>query len=111
VNQQQQMMRQLAQMQQAMAKAQEEIAATEVTASAGGGTVTVTATGNGELKGVKIDPAALDPDDVELLEDMILAAVNEARRSAEEVQKAKLGAVTGGLAGLPGLGGLGIPGL
>jgi DNA-binding YbaB/EbfC family protein len=103
-----QLMRQMQQMQQAMAKAQEEIAAAEVSASAGGGMVTVIAAGNGTLKSVKIAPAALDPDDVEMLEDMVVAAVNEARRSAEALTQQKMGAATGGLAGLAG--GLGLPG-
>lgn len=106
---QQQMMRQLAQMQQAMQQAQAEIAATEVTGTAGGGMVTATATGNGELRSITIDPAAVDRDDVELLEDMVVAAVNEARRAGEALQNEKLGAVTGGLGKLAG--GLGMPGL
>ncbi len=99
---QHEMMRQLQKMQADMAKAQDELAAAEVSATSGGGMVTVTASGAGEIKKVSIDPSAVDPDDVEMLEDLILAAVNEARRSADAMQQQKLGGLTGGL-GLPGL--------
>jgi DNA-binding YbaB/EbfC family protein len=98
---QQQMMRQLQQMQAGLARAQEELANTEVTGTAGGGMVTVTSMGNGEIRAVKIDPKAVDPDDVEMLEDLIVAAISEARRAADELQQSKLGGLTGGL-GLPG---------
>ena len=108
MNQQQQMMKQLQQMQAAMTKAQDEIAVSEVTGTAGGGMVTVLASGAGEIKKITIDPKAVDPDDVEMLEDLVLAAVNEARRSADALQQEKLGGVTGGLGGA--LGGLGLPG-
>ena len=108
MNQQQQMMRQLQQMQAAMTKAQQEIAEAEVTGTAGGGLVSVVATGSGDVKKITIDPKAVDPDDVEMLEDLVLAAVNEARRSAEALQQEKMGGVTGGLGGA--LGGLGLPG-
>ena len=108
MNDQQQMMRQIQQMQAGMAKAQEEIAAAEVTASAGGGMVTVTASGTGEIRAVKIKPEAIDPDDPEMLEDLVVAAVNEAKRAAEKLASEKMASVTGGLAGLAG--GLGIPG-
>ena len=111
MNQQQQMLRQLAQMQQAMAKAQEAIAAAEVSATAGGGMVTVTASGTGAVKSIRIDPAVVDPDDVELLEDMIVAAVNEARKAADALSQEKLGAATGGLGQLAGGLGLNLPGL
>ena len=107
-NQQQQMMRQIAQMQAEMAKAQEEIAASEVSASAGGGMVTVVATGTGQITSVKIDPAAVDPDDVEMLEDLVVAAVNEVRRAAEALSQQRMSAVTGGLGALAG--GIGLPG-
>ena len=107
MNQQQQMMRQLQQMQAAMTKAQQEIAEAEVTGSAGG-LVSVVASGAGDIKKITIDPKAVDPDDVEMLEDLVLAAVNEARRSAEALQQEKMGGVTGGLGGA--LGGLGLPG-
>jgi recombination protein RecR len=108
---QQQMLRQVQQMQAAMAQAQQEIAATEVTGSAGGGMVTATVTGNGDLKSIKIDPAAVDPDDVEMLEDLVVAAVTEARRSAEQLTQEKMGAITGGLGNLMGGMGLNLPGM
>jgi DNA-binding YbaB/EbfC family protein len=106
---QQQMLRQVQQMQAAMAQAQQEIAATEVTGTAGGGMVTATVMGNGDLKAIKIDPAAVDPDDVEMLEDLVVAAVTEARRSAEQIAQEKMGAITGGLGNL--MGGMGLPGM
>ena len=96
------LLKQAQQMQEQMTKAQEELAAETVEASAGGGMVTVRATGNGEIVGIRIDPKAIDPDDPELLEDMVLAAVNEALRSAQSLAQSKLGAMTGGL-GIPGL--------
>ncbi len=108
MNQQQQMMRQLQQMQAAMTKAQQEIADAEVTGTAGGGMVNVVASGTGDVKKIAIDPKVVDPDDVEMLEDLVLAAFNEARRSAEALQQQKMGGVTGGLGGA--LGGLGLPG-
>ena len=95
------LMQQAQQMQQDMAKAQEQLASETVEASAGGGLVTVKANGNGEILEIKIDPKAIDPDDAELLEDLVLAAVNEALRSAQSLAQSKLGAMTGGL-GLPG---------
>jgi DNA-binding YbaB/EbfC family protein len=101
----QQMMRQVQQMQQDMLKAQEELKTEEVEASAGGGMVTVRITGDLQIKAVTIDPDAIDPDDPELLQDMVTAATNEAIRSAQKLAESKLG----GLAG--GLGGLGLPGL
>jgi DNA-binding YbaB/EbfC family protein len=96
------LMKQAQQMQQQMAEAQEQLASETVEASAGGGLVTVRATGNGEIVAIKIDPKAIDPDDPELLEDLVLAAVNEALRSAQSLAQSKLGAMTGGL-GLPGM--------
>jgi hypothetical protein len=95
------LMQQAQQMQDQMAQAQEQLASETVEASAGGGLVTVRATGNGDITEIKIDPKAIDPDDPELLEDMVLAAVNEALRSAQSLAQSKLGAMTGGL-GLPG---------
>jgi DNA-binding YbaB/EbfC family protein len=93
-----------------MAKAQEELKNEVVEASAGGGMVTVKISGELELKELRIDPEAVDPEDVELLQDMVQAAVNEAIRSAQELAASKMGAATGGLAGPGGLGGLGLPG-
>ena len=100
-----QMMKQVQQMQAEMMKAQESLKDEVVEASAGGGMVTVKMTGELELQELKIDPDAVDPEDVEMLQDMILAAVNEATRSAQELASAKMGQVTGGL------GGLGLPGM
>jgi nucleoid-associated protein EbfC len=100
------LLQQAAQMQEQMQKAQEELATETVEATAGGGMVRVTATGAGDIREVKIDPKAIDPDDPELLEDMVLAAVNEALRSAKSLAEAKLGGLAGGA-----LGGLGLPGL
>ena len=106
-----QMMKQVQQMQAEMAKAQEELKNEVVEASAGGGMVTVKITGDMELREVVIDPEAVDPEDVELLQDMVLAAANEAIRSAQELAARKMGAAAGGLGGPGGLGGLGLPGL
>src|SRR5213082_3734012 len=95
------MMEQVQQMQVQMQQAQEELKNETVQATAGGGMVTVTATGGGEIKEIKIDPKAIDPDDPEMLADMVLAAVNEALRSSQSLAESKLGGLTGGL-GLPG---------
>ena len=99
------MLEQVQQMQVQMQKAQEELKNETVQATAGGGMVTVTATGGGEIKEIKIDPKAIDPDDPEMLEDMVVAAVNEALRSSQSLMEAKLGPALGGLQGmgLPGL--------
>jgi DNA-binding YbaB/EbfC family protein len=99
------MMEQVQQMQAQMQKAQEELKHETVQATAGGGMVTVTATGSGEIKEITIDPKAIDPDDPEMLADMIVAAVNEALRSSQSLMEAKLGPALGGLhgMGLPGL--------
>jgi DNA-binding YbaB/EbfC family protein len=107
-----QMMKQLQQVQSEMLKAQEELKDEIVEASAGGGMVTVKVSGDLEVKEVSIDPGAVDPDDVEMLQDMVLAATNEAIRAAQERAASKMGAAAGGLGGGPGgLGGLGLPGL
>jgi nucleoid-associated protein EbfC len=103
-----QMLKQVQQMQAEMAKAQEELKNETVEATSGGGTVKVVMTGELQVKDVVIDPGAVDPDDVEMLQDLVLAAFNEALRSAQELQQRKLGAATGGLGDL---GGLGLPGL
>jgi DNA-binding YbaB/EbfC family protein len=107
----QQMMKQVQKMQADMVAAQEALKDETVEAAAGGGMVSVTVTGDQVVKAIKIDPEAVDPDDVEMLADMVLAAVNEALRKSQELAASRLGAVTGGLAGPGGLGGLGIPGL
>ena len=92
------------QMQQEMARIQAELAETEVRGTAGGGVVEAVVTGKQELRSITIDPAAVDPDDVEMLQDLVVAAVNDALESSRQVAEQKMGAVTGGLAG--GLGGL-----
>ena len=106
----QQMMQQVQQMQHDMEAAQEQLAHETVSASAGGGMVTVQITGDLRLTSVTIDPEAVDPEDVDMLGDMVMAAVNEALRAAQELAASRLGATTGGL-DLGGLGGLGLPGL
>jgi DNA-binding YbaB/EbfC family protein len=103
------LLKQAQQMQAEMAKAQEQLAAEEVVASAGGGMVKVKMSGDLKLKEIVIDPEAIDPEDSELLADMVLAAVNEAIRAAQELATSKMGGITGGLGGAPGAGGL--PGL
>ena len=102
-----QMMKQVQQMQAEVAKAQEELKKATVEASAGGGMVTVKMSGDLELLELNIDPEAVDPEDVELLQDMVQAAVNEAIRSAQELAASKMGQATGGLGNL---GDLGLPG-
>jgi DNA-binding YbaB/EbfC family protein len=99
------MLQQVQQLQAQMEKAQEELAQETVEASAGGGMVTVKVSGDLTIKSIAIAPEAVDPGDVELLQDMVLAAINEALRSAQELASAKLGGIAGGL------GGLGLPGL
>jgi DNA-binding YbaB/EbfC family protein len=99
------MLQQVQQMQEEMVKAQAELANERVEASVGGGMVTVTASGSGEIVGVKISAEAIDPDDPETLEDLVLAGVNEALRNAQELAQSKLGGLTGGLKGL------GLPGM
>jgi nucleoid-associated protein EbfC len=96
---------QAAQMQQELQRLQAEAEQETVTASAGGGMVTVTATGAGEIEKIEIDPKAIDPNDPELLADLVTAAVNEALRSARSLVESKLGGVLpGGLGGLlPGM--------
>jgi nucleoid-associated protein EbfC len=104
----QQLLKQAQKMQQDMLEAQEALKHEVVEASAGGGMVTVKVTGDLGVQSITIDPDAVDPDDVEMLQDMVLAAVNEGLRSAQELASAKLGGIAGGL---EGLGGLGLPGM
>ena len=94
------------QMQQEIQRLQEEAAQERVTSTAGGGTVKVTATAAGEIVRIEIDPKAIDPDDPEMLADLVLAAVNEALRSGRSLMESKLEGMIPG-----GLGGLGLPGL
>jgi DNA-binding YbaB/EbfC family protein len=107
----QQMLKQVQKMQADMMAAQEQLKNEVVEASAGGGMITVKVTGDLEVKDIRIDPSAVDPDDVELLQDLVLAAVNEALRAAQDLASTKMGGLTGGMdlgsMGLPGLGGPG----
>ncbi len=90
------------QMQQRLEQMQQELEETEVQGTAGGGAVTVTVNGLRNVKSIKIDPEAVDPEDMEILEDMILAAINEAMAGAEQLSQEKMGALTGGM-NIPGL--------
>lgn len=101
----QKMMKQMQKMQEDMARVQTELQDETVSASAGGGAVTATVSGGLELMSVKLKPEVVDPEDVEMLEDTIVAAVNEAMRQAQDLAQKRIGAITGGLSGL------GIPGL
>ena len=102
----QQMMKQVQKMQADMAKAQEDLKTEEVTATSGGGMVSVTVTGDLVVKAIEVKPEAIDPDDPELLQDMVIAAVNEGLRSAQELAAKRMGGLTGGM----DLGSLGLPG-
>jgi nucleoid-associated protein EbfC len=102
----QQMLKQVQKMQADMVAAQEQLKNEEVEASAGGGMVTVKVSGDLVIKGITIAPEAIDPEDAELLQDMVLAATNEALRAAQELQQSRLGGLTGGM----DLGSLGLPG-
>jgi DNA-binding YbaB/EbfC family protein len=105
------LLQQVQKMQADMQAAQDELANTMLDATVGGGVVKATVTGDGELRRITIDPSVVDPDDIETLEDLVVAAVVEATRLAKELQQQKLGAATGGLdldSMLGGLGGLGL---
>ena len=102
----QDMLKQLADMQERMAKAQEELESRVVEATAGGGAVKVEMSGDYKVKSLKIDPDAVDPDDLSMLEDLVIAAMNEAIGQVQAFHSDSMGAVTGGLDSLiPGLGG------
>ena len=101
----QQLMKQAQKMQQQMVAAQEELAKAEVQGTAGGGLVTATVTGAGEVVSLKIKPEAVDPDDVESLEDLVVAAIRDAAANAQALQSSAMGPLAGGL------GGLGLPGM
>ena len=101
------LVKQAQQMQQQLAAAQQELATTVVTGTAGGNLVSATMTGDGDLTAVTIAPAAVDPDDLETLQDLIVAAVRDAKRAADELAASRMGPLAGGLGG----GGLGLPGL
>jgi DNA-binding YbaB/EbfC family protein len=100
----QKMMKEAQKMQERLAKAQSDLAGQSVEASAGGGKVTVSANGAGDITAVKISRDVVDPEDVEMLEDLILSGVREAQEAARKLQADTMGKVTGGLGGLPGLG-------
>jgi DNA-binding YbaB/EbfC family protein len=102
----QQLMKQAQKMQQQLMQAQEQLGKTEVQGTAGGGLVTATVTGSGEVLSIKIDPKAVDPDDVESLEDLVVAALRDASAQAQQLQETTMGPLTGGLGG-----GLGLPGM
>jgi DNA-binding YbaB/EbfC family protein len=101
----QQLMKQAQKMQQQLLAAQEELATAEVTGSAAGGLVTATVNGSGELQSLVIDPSVIDPEDAETLQDLVVVAVRDAARAAQQLANEKMGPVTGGL------GGLGLPGM
>jgi DNA-binding YbaB/EbfC family protein len=100
----QQLMKQAQKMQQQLQEAQAELAQTEVTGTAGGGLVSAIMLGSGELTALTIDPKAVDPDDLETLQDLVVAAVRDAHRAVGELAEQKMGPVSGGA------GGLGLPG-
>ena len=101
----QQLMKQAQKMQQQMMEAQAQLAETQVTGTAGGGLVTAVVTGSGDVVSVKIDPKVVDPDDVESLEDLVVAAIRDGVSQAQELQQSTMGPLAGGL------GGLGLPGM
>ena len=101
----QQLMKQAQKMQEQMLQAQAQLAETQVTGTAGGGLVTVTMTGSGEVVSLKIKPEAVDPDDVESLEDLVVAALHDASRAAQDLTTERMGPLTSGM------GGLGLPGM
>jgi nucleoid-associated protein EbfC len=100
-----QLLQQAQKMQQALADAQQQLATSEVTGSASGGLVSATMTGNGDVVALTISPTVVDPDDVETLQDLVVAALRDAQRAVNELAAATMGPVTGGLGG-----GLGLPG-
>ncbi len=104
------LLKQAQQMQAEMMQAQEQLKEEVVEASAGGGMVKVKMSGDLVLREISIDPEAVDPEDAEMLSDMVQAAVNEAIRAAQELATSKMGGITGGLGGPGGMGGLGLPG-
>lgn len=100
----QKMMKEAQKMQERLAQAQSDLAGRTLEVSAGGGRVTVTANGAGEITGLKIARDAVDPDDVEMLEDLVLSGIREAQEASRKLQADTMGKVTGGLGGLSGLG-------
>lgn len=100
------MMKKLQEMQSNMETLQAELAEAEYSASAGGGAIDVTVNGSHEIKAIRIKPEVVDPEDTEMLEDLLLAALNEAMRKADETAEREMGKITGGLSGIPGMGGM-----
>ena len=96
------MMKQVQQMQAKMAEMQAELEKAEVEASAGGGMVKVVVNGKGDIKTLTIDPEVVDPEDVEMLQDLVIAAINQAKEKASEMQQEQMSGITGGL-NIPGL--------
>lgn len=108
----QQILQQAQQMQQQLMDAQAELAASEVTGQAGNGLVVVTLTGAGEVKGIRIDPKVVDPDDVETLQDLVVGALEDAQRAVQDKTTDAMGPLASGLGGAGGPGGaLGLPGV
>jgi DNA-binding YbaB/EbfC family protein len=103
------LLQQAQQMQARLLEAQEELARAEVSGSAGGGLVHATVTGGGEVVGLRIEPGAIDPDDAEGLADLVLAAIRDANRAAQELQQQTMGPLAEGFGGMGG--GLGLPGM
>ena len=97
------LMKQAQKMQEDMEKIQEELASRTVEASVGGGAVTVVALCNKQIKEITIKPEVIDPDDAEMLQDLIISAVNEALRMADEISSSEMGKLTGGRGGIPGM--------
>ena len=97
------LMKQAQKMQKDMEKAEQELEGKTVEVSVGGGAITIVATGKKEIKEIIIKPEVVDPDDVEMLQDLIMSAVNEALRKADELKSSEMGKITGGLGGMPGL--------
>jgi DNA-binding YbaB/EbfC family protein len=100
----QKMMKEAQKMQERLAQAQNDLAAQTLEVSSGGGKVTVTVSGGGDITAIKIAPEVVDPQDVEMLEDLVLSGIREAQDAARKLQSDTMGQVTGGLGGLPGFG-------
>ena len=100
----QKMMKEAQKMQERLAKAQNDLANESIDVSAGGGKVSVTVNGAGDITAIKISPDVVDPQDVEMLEDLVLSGIREAQDASRKLQADTMGIVTGGLGGLPGLG-------
>jgi DNA-binding YbaB/EbfC family protein len=100
---QRQLMQMAQQMQRQMAKIQEELGTTMVEGTAAGGSIKVTMTGHRELKSISIAPEVVDPEDVEMLQDLLLVAFNEAAKKAQQLTEERMGPLTGGMKGIPGL--------